>query len=142
LCMNFVEGGKCHVTRSDCLLGTSYELNTRCAIHGAFDVWITSDDKVLISDIGPPSPEPKRSVALGVRKSVADRVAMLAARESSGGIITTEQKCRRCGSQYWISEHERLTVARLGRRHFCPDCIGKVQSSRSVEFDLPDYWCG
>jgi len=142
LCMNYVEGGKCHVTRGDCLLGTSHGLNGHCALHGVFDVWITCDDKILISDIGSPSPEPKRSVALGVGKRVADEVAMLAGKETSGEIITTEQKCRECGRLYWISEHDDSTVTKLGRRHFCPACIGKVQSTKGLGFDLPQYWCG
>ena len=141
MCMNYVEGGKCHVTRSECLLGTSYSANGRCALLGGFDVWVTFDDKILISDIGSPSPEPKRSVALGVGKSVADEVAVLAAKETSGEIITTRQKCRECGGLYWISEHERSTVTKLGRRHFCPVCIGKVHSARTAGFDLPEYWC-
>ena len=64
--MNYMEGGMCHVTGRQCLLGTSYEADRECALQGNFDVWITYDDRILISDIGSPSPEPKRSVALGV----------------------------------------------------------------------------
>ena len=141
MCMNYVEGGKCHVTRGDCLLGTFNGLNSHCALHGAFDVWVTCDDKILISDIGSPSPEPKRSVALGVRKRVADEAAEHAAKETSSDIVTTQQRCRECGRLYWISEHERSTVTKLGRRHFCPVCINKVHS-RAAGFDLPEYWCG
>jgi ribosomal protein L33 len=138
--MNYIEGGTCHVTGRECLLGTSHEINHECAIRGDFDVWITCDDKVLISDIGPPSPEPKRSVALGVGKRVADEIAMLTALKTSGEIMTTQQRCRQCGRLYWITEHES-SVTRLGWRRFCPRCIGSTD--RSVgKFDVPDYWCG
>ena len=142
MCMNYIEGGMCHVTGNECLLGASYDLNHECAIRGSFDVWITCDDKVLISDIGSPSPEPKRSVALGVGKRVADEIALLIARKNSGEIITTQQTCHECGRQYWISEHESSTVTRLGRRHFCPRCIEKFDGNRIEEFDIPEYWCG
>jgi len=136
LCMNYIEGGMCHVTRRECLLGTAYEPNRECALQGSFDVWITYDDRILISDIGSPSPEPKRSVALGVEKELADQIAVLAARKASGQIITTQQTCRRCGSVYWITEHESATP-KLGRRYFCPKCIERIG-----EIDVPDYWCG
>jgi len=142
LCMNYIEGGMCHVTGRECLLGTSYDINRECAIRGNFDVWITCDDKVLISDIGSPSPEPKCSVALGVGKRVADEVAVLTARRSSGEIITTQQRCRQCGKPYWVTEHESSTVTRLGRRCFCPKCIAKFDRISVGKFDVPDYWCG
>jgi len=142
MCMNYVEGGMCHVTGRACLLGTAHELNRECALQGNFDVWITSDDKILISDIGSPSPEPKRSVALGVGKGVADEIAMLAAWKSSGEIITTQQRCRQCGDSYWITEHESSSFARIGRRYFCPKCIARIDRSRVGEVDAPDYWCG
>ena len=142
MCMNYIEGGMCHVTGGECLLGTSYELNHECGIRGNFDVWITCDDKILISDIGSPSPEPKRSVALGVERRVADEIATVTARKNSGEIVTTEQRCRHCGKTYWITEHESSTITRLGRRCFCPKCIEKIDRCGVGEFDIPDYWCG
>ena len=126
----------CHVTDGGCLLGASYDPKHACALQGNFDVWVTIDDNVLISDIGSPSPEPKRSVALGVEKGVALEVAALTARKLSGEIITSEQKCRECGGLYWITEHEYAKV-RLGRRYFCPTCLRGIS-----EIDVLDYWCG
>lgn len=142
MCMNYIEGGMCHVTGRECLLGISYDLSRECAIRGNFDVWVTCDDKVLISDIGSPSPEPKCSVALGVGRRVADEIAVLTARKKSGEIITTQQRCRQCGKPYWLTEHESSTVTRLGRRCFCPECIEKFDRSSVGKFDIPDYWCG
>jgi len=142
MCMNYVEGGTCHVTGSECLLGTPHEINRRCTIRGNFDVWITRDDKVLISDIGPPSPEPKRSVALGVGKEVADEIAVLMARKNSEEIITAQQRCRQCGGRFWITDHDSSTVTRMGRRYFCPKCIERYGKDNFVEFDVPEYWCG
>ena len=136
MCMNYIEGGMCHVTGWECLLGTSYEPNRDCVLQGNFDVWITHDDRILISDMGSPSPEPKRSVALGVEKGLAGQIAVLAARKVLGQITTTQQKCRRCKSVYWITEHESA-APKLGRRYFCPMCIEGIG-----EIDVPDYWCG
>ena len=138
LCLNHMEGGVCHVTGRECLLGISYDPNCGCDLQGSFDVWVTYDDRILISDIGSPSPEPKRSVALGVQREVAGEVAALAARQTSGQVITTQQKCRRCGNSYWITEHESASV-KLGRRYFCPKCIVRINDGG---FDVPNYWCG
>jgi hypothetical protein len=141
MCMNYIEGGVCHVTGRGCLLGDTYDVNRECAIRGNFDVWVTCDDKILISDIGSPSPEPKRSVALGVGKRVAEEIALVTARNNSGEIVTTQQRCRQCREMYWITEHES-SLTRLGRRHFCPRCMEKIDGSSVGEFDLPNYWCG
>jgi hypothetical protein len=142
LCMNYIEGGTCHVTGRECLLGSSYDVNRECAIRGTFDVWVTCHDEVLISDIGSPSPEPKRSVALGVDKRVADEIAIFTARKNSLEIITSQQRCRQCGRRYWLTEHESSTVTRLGRRSFCSKCIERFDRSSVGKFDVPDYWCG
>ncbi len=129
------------MTHRECLLGFSHELDRDCAIQGSFDVWVTWEDKILISDIGSPSPEPKRSIALGVDKRVADEVAEFIARKDSLKIVTTQQTCTLCGKLYWLTEHE-ASVARLGRRRFCPACILKAEGSGGGTFDVPDYWCG
>ena len=141
MCLNYIEGGTCHATGRHCLLGTSYDLNRECAIRGNFDVWITCDDKVLVSDTGPPSPEPKRSVALGVAKRVADEIAIFTARKNCLEITTTQQRCRQCGRPYWLTEHE-FSATRLGRRSFCPECVGRFGEFSVGKFDVPDYWCG
>jgi len=130
----------CRVTGKDCLLGTSYDTKHACELNGNFDVWVTIDDDVLISDIGSPSPEPKRSVALSVNQNVALAIAEVTVRTISGKIITSQQKCRKCGSGYWITEHE-YTKSRVGRRFFCPDCIRGIEGKGS-DFDFFDYWCG
>ena len=135
-----MEGALCRVTGKDCLLGTSYDTKHACELNGNFDVWVTIDDDVLISDIGSPSPEPKRSVVLGVNQDVALEVAELTARTMSSAIITSQQKCRKCGCSYWIAEHE-CTKLRVGRRYFCPDCIRGFEGKSDV-FDFVDYWCG
>ncbi len=140
MCMNYVEDGICHVTSRKCLLGGLHGSGRPCGLQGEFDVWVTLDDKLLVSDIGPPSPEPKRSVALGVRGNLACRIAECMAVKNSTQVITTQQKCRRCGSRYWITDHHR-TSARLGRRYFCPNCIGRL-SDQNGELDVTEYWCG
>jgi ribosomal protein S27AE len=132
--MNFVEGGTCHVTGKECLLGT-IEVAKRCELQGGFDVWVTQDDEILLSDIGPPSPEPKRSIALGVQKQLANVIAQRAACTIGSPVITTQKECRECGKKYWLSDHESSREERrIGRRYFCPNCIGTVSS--------PSYWCG
>jgi hypothetical protein len=142
VCMNFVEGGICHATRQKCILGPIYQSNQLCHLQGRFDVWITHDDNVLLSDIGPPSPEPKRSVALGVKKELAISIARTTAREMNCGIFTSRQICHQCGRSYWISEHESEPAPMLGRRHFCPQCILKVDQKSSVTKGGLNYWCG
>jgi hypothetical protein len=139
--MNYVEGGLCHATRQRCLLGTTSLTMAECALRGAFDVWIMQNDDILLSDIGPPSPEPKRSVALGVRRPLAGRLALEAARTMGTRIITTQVRCRRCGGYYWISDHDdSMNASSAGRRYFCSHCIGVVyEMSGSM---VGEYWCG
>ena len=140
-CLNYVEGGTCHATRQKCILGPVYQRNQLCQFQGCFDVWITQDDNILLSDIGPPSPEPKRSVALGVRKELAMRIAQATARELDCRIFTSEQICHQCGGSYWISAHELEASPRLGRRHFCPKCIVTFNQKIPNKAEL-SYWCG
>lgn len=142
MCMNFVEGGICHATRQKCILGPVHQPNQLCHLQGCFDVWITQDDNILLSDMGPPSPEPKRSMALGVEKELAISIAQAAAREMACRIFTSKQICHQCGRSYWISEHESEGTPRLGRRHFCPKCILTVDQKTSATKAELNYWCG
>ena len=142
VCMNFVEGGICHATRQMCMLGPVYRTDQLCHLQGCFDVWVTQDDNVLLSDIGAPSPEPKRSLALGVEKSLAVRIAQAAAGEMDCRMLTSQQTCHQCGRSYWISEHESEGTPRLGRRHFCPSCLRIVDQEASMTRAGLNYWCG
>ena len=139
VCMNFVEGGICHATGQRCLLGAVYQPNQLCDLQGSFDVWITQDDNILLSDMGPPSPEPKRSVALGVEKELAIRIAQKTAGKMLCKIFTSQQICHQCGRSYWISQHELEGSPRLGRRHFCPKCIPTTDEKTAK---ILNFWCG
>ena len=137
MCMNLV-GGVCHATGRECLLEDSHQSNAKCALEGVFDIWIIQDGGILLSDIGPPSPEPKRSVALGVTRRVAGLVALSIARTTGSRIVTTQNECRQCESYYWITDHDENNTRRIGRRYLCPGCVGSLEKVVSA----PGYWCG
>lgn len=139
LCMNYVEGGRCHVNRKKCLLGAAYEPGRNCSLQGDFDVWVTHNCTILISDIGPPSPEPKRGIALGVKREVAYSIAKKSLIRNRVALLTTQRVCQHCRNSYWISDHE-LNDARTGRRYLCPQCISTSINDRTVGFQ--QYWCG
>jgi hypothetical protein len=142
MCLNFVQGGTCHVTGRECLL-RSYDSLSRCELQGDFDVWITQEDDILLSDMGPPSGEPKRAIALGVKGELAQEIAMKTAKETGGRLRTTQHKCGSCGGTYWITDHDDVSgVAKIGRGYFCPFCIEEVDEREARSFGAPDSWCG
>ena len=79
LCLNFVLGGNCHATGGKCTLGAtgaSVKNETlECELHGKYDVWVLQDDKLLVTDLGFPSEEPKQCLALGINQRLAARIA-------------------------------------------------------------------
>ena len=85
MCMNFVEGGMCHITGEKCLLGprgvTAKNSGGECEMHGRFDVWLTEENNLFISDMGTPAEEPKRCFALGVNVRLALDIATAKAKQ-------------------------------------------------------------
>jgi hypothetical protein len=148
LCMNFIEGGGCHATGKDCLLGhdgdSARNIDDKCPLQGRFDVWVTQDDDLLISDIGSPSDEPKQCLALGVNKTLAEEIARGKSKQLGTRVLTTQRRCLGCSRVFWITEHRDPSgLAEIGHGHFCPDCIA-VRSDEIMEKNLGRlrYWCG
>jgi hypothetical protein len=146
--MNYVEGGKCSATGKKCLLGqsgsTASNYEGKCALHGAFDVWITQQDDLLISDFGGPSEEPKQSLALGVNRTLAEGIAHSRSTQVGIRVLTTQRRCLICKKPFWISEHENSEgLTKVGRSHLCPRCVGK-EPDRLLQEKLGSlrYWCG
>jgi hypothetical protein len=146
--MNFVEGGKCSVIGQECLLGESgssvSNYDRKCPLHGAFDVWITQQDELLISDIGSPSDEPKQNLALGINRTLAETIAYHRSAQTGTKVLTTQRKCLACGGTFWISEHENSRgLTKNGCSHLCPTCIGKdVGALLQEKLGSLGYWCG
>ena len=138
-CGNRGSYGVCHVTHQTCSLSgnlTAYE----CGLRGAFDVWIRLDNAILLSDIGPPSPEAKQLVALGVTKELAGKLALETARSTKSRIVTTQLTCRHCGGHYWITDHDSMDTPKTGRRTLCPHCVKSIGMVTGPIADA--YWCG
>lgn len=148
LCLNFVQGGICYATREKCLLGArgaSIRNDTlECGLHGRFDVWAMQDDRILVSDLGIPSDEPKQCLALGISQTLAIQIGRKKADDLGTTVHTTERKCRCCGTPFWMSEHDSSSrTARTGRAYFCPGCISQeTEASMARELGILGYWCG
>jgi hypothetical protein len=142
VCFNFVEGGRCYATGTECLLGTrGVSANNRdavCALHGRFDVWLTEKDQLLVTDLGFPAEEPKQCLALSVNEALARKIACDKASELGSSILTTERTCLKCGSQYWISGHK---LPATGKSRLCPNCIANVTALQEKP-NVLDSWCG
>jgi hypothetical protein len=146
LCLNFVEGGECHLTGGKCLLGLSgasaENRNSGCEFHGNFDVWVTGKNQILITDLGFPSEEPKQCLALGINETIARKIASDKVDKLRTSILTTERRCLKCRRKFWITQHtSNAGLLDTGKNYLCPDCIGEV---RSIEDRLGVlcYWCG
>jgi DNA-directed RNA polymerase subunit RPC12/RpoP len=146
LCLNFVEGGDCHLTGGKCLLGLSgasaANRNGDCEFHGIFDVWVTQKNQLLITDMGFPSEEPKQCLALGINETLARKIASDKVDKLGTCILTTERRCLKCRRQFWITQHtSKFGLLETGKGYFCPDCISE---GRSIEERLGvlRYWCG
>jgi hypothetical protein len=146
MCLNFVEGGDCHLTGGKCLLGLSgasaENRNSDCELHGNFDVWVTQKNQLLITDLGFPSEEPKQCLALGINETLARKIAADKVDELRTCILTTERRCLKCRRQFWVTQHaSKRGLLETGKGYFCPDCIDE---GRSLEERLSvlRYWCG
>jgi hypothetical protein len=148
LCLNFVEGGECYATKGKCVLGargTSANNDTlECELQGSFDVWVMQDDKLLVSDLGIPSAEPKQCLALGINKKLAIQIA----KEKSGRlgtvVSTTERTCFFCNMPFWMSEHDSSHgITKTERGYFCPSCFhGETEENLVRKLGILGYWCG
>jgi hypothetical protein len=148
MCLNYVQGGKCYATGQECLLGVkgaSVRNDTlECRLHGKFDVWVMQDGKILVSDLGIPSDEPKECVALGINPTLAVEIGRRRAKHLGTLVQTTERKCHRCGSLFWMSEHDSSSgAAKTGRGYFCPKCIPQeTEATMARELGILGHWCG
>ncbi len=148
MCLNFIQGGNCYATGGKCILGPKgasvKSESLVCELHGSYDVWIMQDDNVLVTDLGFPSDEPRRCLALGINHELAARIAGEQSRKTGSMIVTTQRRCLRCGSLFWISEH-RVSSGTLetAKGYFCPNCaLHETQESVVRELGVLGCWCG
>jgi DNA-directed RNA polymerase subunit RPC12/RpoP len=146
LCLNFVEGGDCHLTSGKCLLGLGGALaenrKGECEFHGNFDVWVTQKNQLLITDMGFPSEEPKQCLALGINENLARKIALDKVDKLGTCTLTTERRCLKCGKQFWITQHtSKPGLLETGKGYFCPDCFGEDES-KEERLGVLRYWCG
>jgi len=148
LCMNFVEGGFCHVTEEKCFLGLrgakAKNVEGECDLHGKFDVWLTQGNNLLITDLGFPTDEPKQCFALGVKETVAREIASKKTEQLGTRIFTTERRCVRCGGQFWMSQYrDKAGLLETGHANFCPTCreFG-IDEETEKRLGAQKYWCG
>jgi DNA-directed RNA polymerase subunit RPC12/RpoP len=148
LCLNFVEGGNCSATGGRCILGSRGALAkndaVECDLQGKFDVWLMEDNKLLVTDLGIPSDEPKQCLALGINVRLATHIAQEKSRQLGSDVLTTQRKCFQCGVEFWMSEHAAFTDAiQTGKAYFCPSCI-RQETEENVARKLGNlgYWCG
>jgi len=147
LCQNFVQRGGCHATGGKCLLGSRgmYAKNQDrgCELHGGFDVWLTGQNDLLITDLGFPSEEPKQCLALGVNEALARRISQARAQELRTSVLTTQRICFKCHKQYWMSEHtEEEGLREVGKSKFCSHCISDRKMEDKEKLGAQQYWCG
>ncbi len=148
MCMNFVLGGVCYATGGKCLLGSNgssaKNSDGECELHGGFDIWITHDNRLLISDMGFPSLEPKQCLALGINQALARRIAVDKSPQLGTTVLTTQRRCFRCARLYWISEHQDYSGSvQVGRAYFCPNCMAeKIDEVTAKRLGTLRYWCG
>ena len=148
MCLNFVLGGNCHATGGKCILGArgaSVKNNAlECDLQGRYDVWLLQDGKLLVTDLGFPSEEPKQCLALGVNQRLAARIAGEKSQKLGTPVLTTQHKCFQCGTRFWMSQHDGSPGApETGKGYFCPTCI-RQETERSVtgRLGILGYWCG
>ena len=148
LCLNYVQGGTCYATGGKCILGAEGALVKNnalaCELQGKFDVWVMQDDRLLVSDLGIPSDEPKQCLALGINQKLATQIANEKSKRFGTSVVTTQRKCFCCGVPYWMSEHDSSAGnAETGRGYFCPSCIDRqTEESVAKKLGILGYWCG
>lgn len=136
------------MTGENCLLGLggSYAKNydATCELHGRFDVWVTQNDELLISDMGFPSAEPKQCLALGVNLGLARRVAREKSQQLGTKVITTQRRCFQCASFFWFSEHRASSgLVEIGQGYLCPRCMReRIDETVKKKLGVMRYWCG
>jgi hypothetical protein len=148
LCLNYAGDARCYATGKECLLGvrgrSASNYGDECLLHGKFDVWVTQNDNLLISDIGAPSDEPKQCLALGINITLAEEIAHRRSAQLGTSVLTTERRCLGCSRSFWMTEHGgRSGLAENGHSHLCPYCVGKAAHERVLEkLGSLRYWCG
>jgi len=159
LCLNYVQGRSCLLDRKPCLLGTrgneARNEDRECPRQGTFDVWRTQDGPILISDLGTPYDGAIDCYGLGISLDEAARVAQNQSQALQTRIVTTERKCRKCGTRFW-SRGKSIDRSRPGRAsgYFCASCLQKTTDEElekcwkeigsaedTSHIDLSD-WCG
>jgi len=145
--MNYVEGGFCHITGEKCYLGlrgaAAKNADGECELHGKFDVWLTQQNTILITDMGFPAEEPKQCFALGVNERVARNVATEKAKQMETYILTSQRTCVKCGMQYWISQYgDSVGLLEAGHANFCPKCRSLGIEEDMERLGTQRYWCG
>jgi hypothetical protein len=148
MCLNYVEGGRCSINGDPCPLGSkgasARNEDGLCEMQGKFDVWLTNDDSLLISDLGFPADEPKQCLALGINRTLAQQVAEKKATELGTKILTTKHECIRCEKSFWTTEHDQASgLTKTGQSYLCPECVG-MKNDEAIEKRLGvlNYWCG
>lgn len=140
LCLDYVQGGSCLIDKKPCLLGTrgneARNEDRECSRHGPFDVWRTEEDLILISDLGGPYEGVKDCYGLGISLQEATKVAQNQAQGLRTKIVTTERRCRKCGTRFW-SRGGFAEGGTHGRAagYFCPSCL-----ELTPEAELDEYW--
>ncbi len=148
LCQNFMQDGRCYATGQRCLLGpagaSARNQDKQCELQGGLDVWVTQDDRVLVTDLGFPSSEPKQCLAFGINLTLATAIARRKSRELGTKVLTTRRRCFSCARLFWFSEHtESLRMHEFGRAYLCPKCIGKkTESAIAKKLGVFRYRCG
>ena len=146
--MNFVEGGFCHVSGEKCLLGlrgaAAKNSDGECELHGKFDVWLTQQNTLLITDMGFPAEEPKQCFALGVNEKLARKIASGRASQLGSKVLTSERRCVRCGVQYWMTQYrDPVGILETGHANFCPNCRTRgIDEEMERRLGAQRYWCG
>jgi hypothetical protein len=146
--LNYVQVGTCYATGGKCILGAEGALVRNnalaCELQGKFDVWVMQDDRLLVSDLGIPSDEPKQCLALGINQKLATQIANEKSKGFGTSVVTTQRKCLCCGVPYWMSEHDSFVGnAETRKGYFCPSCIGRqTEDSLAKKLGILGYWCG
>jgi hypothetical protein len=147
--LNFVKrSSTCYATGDKCLLSEEGEFarneDKTCPLQGRFDVWVAQDNRILVTDLGFPSDDPKQCLALGISEKLSREIASRRSRQLGTEALTTERKCVNCGQPYWYSNHRANTGrAEIGRGYFCPECIvGQDDVDMIAKLGSLRYWCG
>ena len=132
----------------ECLLGdrgvSAKNEAGECELQGRFDVWLMRDDRLLVSDLGFPSEEPKQCLALAVREGLAMRIAEEKSLQLATETVTSQRMCLSCGRLFWITNHEvSVKHGEIAKGYFCPACISEENEETMIrKLGNLGYWCG